>query len=125
MEIRPGEIYWVTIDPAQTVGREQHSRRPFVIVSRLRINRSGNVVVGLPLTTTGTDRPSHPPHRIFIPASEITCDVGLKGGIQNSIALTDQVRALSHDRLESKIGELSATALAAIGLGLSYLFDLR
>src|SRR5207244_880378 len=99
------------------VGSEQHSRRPFVIVSRLRINNSGNVVVGLPLTTTGADNPSgHPPHRIFIPAGEIARDIGFSGAIQDSIALTDQIRALSPSRLESKMGDVSATALAAIGL---------
>jgi mRNA-degrading endonuclease toxin of MazEF toxin-antitoxin module len=125
LEIKPGEIYYVTIDPKHTVGREQHTRRPFVIVSRLRINRVGSVVVGVPFTTTGTDRPTHPPHRILIPASEISRDVSFVGTIHNSIALTDQVRALDPSRLEDKMGVVSATALASIGLGLSYLFDLR
>jgi len=126
VDVRPGEIYWVTIDPTQTTGSEQHFRRPFVIVSRLRVNRSGRVVVGLPFTRTGADPTAqHPPYRIFIPATEISRDGGFTGDIQDSIALIDQVRVLDRKRLENKMGVVSATALAAIGLGLSYLFDLR
>lgn len=125
MEIKPGEIYIVTIDPAHTVGHEQHSRRPFAIVSRLRINRKGWVVVGVPFTRTGANLPGQPPHRIVIPASQITRDVAYKGNIEDSVALTDQIRALSPDRLEDKVGVLTGTALASLGLGLSYLFDLR
>jgi mRNA-degrading endonuclease toxin of MazEF toxin-antitoxin module len=79
----------------------------------------------VPLTRTGADKPIHLPHRIIIPASEISRDVAFSGVIENSVALTDQIRALSRQRLENRMGVLSGTALAAVGLGLSYLFDLR
>ena len=124
MEVKPGEIYWVTITPSQTVGSEQHNRRPYVIVSRLKINRTSPIVVGIPLTTTRADQ-VQPPHRIQIPANEIVPDALFRGAISNSVALTDQVRALDKKRLETKMGNLSDTALAAVGLGLLYLFDLR
>lgn len=125
MDIKPGEVYWVTIPQNHTVGSEQFKRRPFVIVSRLLLNRKGNVVVGVPFTTASTDKPDPPPHRILIPANEILRDVLYTGPIEMSVALTDQVRALDKTRLEQRIGMLSATALTAIGLGLAYVFDLR
>lgn len=123
--VKPGEIYFVDIKPEHTVGHEQHSRRPFVIVSRLRVNRQGWVVVGLPLTKSEGKTHLLPPWRITIPADEISRDVGFRGTILDSIALTDQVRALAPERLENRMGVLSGTALASVGLGLSYLLDLR
>jgi mRNA interferase MazF len=123
-DIRPGDIYFVTIDPNQTVGSEQHSRRPFIIVSRFLLNQRSTIVSGIPLTTTRAEETSHPPHRIRIPANEIVRAVTFVGEIKNSVALTDQVRVLSKARLENKMGSLSDTALAAVGLGLVYLFDL-
>lgn len=125
VDIKPGDIYWVNIPRDQTVGSEQYKRRPFVIVSRLLINRSSRVVVGVPLTTGGLDRPTQPPHRIIIPSTEIVREIGYTDVIEDTVALTDQVRVLAKERLERKRGVLSATALASIGLGLSYLFDLR
>jgi mRNA-degrading endonuclease toxin of MazEF toxin-antitoxin module len=123
--IKPGEIYFVTIDPTHAVGHEQHGRRPFVIVSRLRINLKNWVVVAVPLTTWGTDRPAtHSPHRIFIPASEISRDVAFSGNIEDSLALTDQIRALNPTRLENRMGTLSGAALASVGAGIRYLLDL-
>jgi mRNA-degrading endonuclease toxin of MazEF toxin-antitoxin module len=125
--VKPAEIYYVTIDPAHAVGHEQHSRRPFVIVSRFRVNMMNWVVVGVPLTTTGADKPltSHPPHRIYIPANEISRDIGFNGAIEDCVALTDQIRALAPERLENRMGTMSGTAFASVGLGLLYLFDLR
>jgi mRNA-degrading endonuclease toxin of MazEF toxin-antitoxin module len=126
LDIRAGEIFIVHIKASETVGHEQFNARPFIIVSRRLVNFKGNLVVGVPLTTTGADNPmTHPPYRISIPGAEISKDIAFKGEVKDSIALTDQIRALDKGRLESKMGVLSATALAAVGLGLSYLFDLR
>lgn len=124
VEIRPGDIYIVNIPPQHVVGSEQHSRRPFVIVSRLVLNQRSTIVSGVPLTRTRADDPNQPPHRILIPATEIIRDVTFTGDISNCVAMTDHVRVLSKLRLEEKMGTLSATALAAVGLGLVYLFEL-
>jgi mRNA-degrading endonuclease toxin of MazEF toxin-antitoxin module len=123
-DIKPGDIYFVTIRPAETRGSEQHSRRPFVIVSRLSLNLKSTIVSGIPLTTTGAGTNRHPPQRIHIPANEIAKDVCYSGTVQDSVALTDQVRVLAKERLETKMGTLSDTALAAIGAGLNFLFNL-
>ena len=110
--------------PAHAVGSEQYNRRPYVIVSRLMVNRSGKTVVGVPLTTAKAGE-SHPPHRIVIPAKEITPDVAFGGEVKDSIAKTDHVRVLDKTRLQNKMGRLSNTAQVAVGLGLAFLFDLR
>lgn len=124
-DIKPGDVFWVTVTSEQVVGHEQHSRRPYVVVSRLLVNRQGNLVVGLPLTTAGAELTTHPPYRIRIPASEIARDVMSESTIRNCVALVDQVRVLDKTRLEKRLGTLSNTALAAVGLGLAYIFDLR
>ena len=66
-----------------------------------------------------------PPYRIVVPAKEIVRDIAFNGEIKTSIAKTDQSRVLDKSRLEKRIGKLTNTAMAAVGLGLAYLFDLR
>jgi len=122
LDIKQGEIYWVNIPASHTLGSEQYNRRPYIIVSRTLINKSGNTVVGVPMTTTEGKDPSY---RIMIPAREIVRDVSYSSEIKNSVAKTDQVRVLDKSRLEQKIGTLSNTAIVAVGLGLAFLFDLR
>jgi mRNA-degrading endonuclease toxin of MazEF toxin-antitoxin module len=121
---RQGEIYWVEIPPEHTVGSEQYYRRPYIVVSRTSINRSGKTVVGVPLTTSGSPFRG-PPYRIVIPAKEIVKDVGFHGEVKDSIAKTDQVRVLDKSRLENRMGALTKTSFVAVELGLSYLFDSR
>ncbi len=125
MDINPGDIFMVVVSPQQVIGHEQHSKRPWVVVSRLRVNRQSNLVVGVPLTTTGADRDQHPPYRILIPGSEMQVEPGFTGSLVDSLALVDQVRALDKRRLGAKAGRLSLTAVASLGLGLAYIFDLR
>lgn len=96
MAISQGDIYWVEIRPAETVGSEQHSRRPYVIVSRRDLNEH-RTVVGVPLTTTQSKAGGH---RTKIPAREISSEPGSNWRPQDSVALTDQVRVLDRSRLQ-------------------------
>lgn len=123
MEIKRGEVYWVEIPESQTVGSEQWKRRPYIIVSRTAVNRLGHNVVGVPLSTK-TGKASQ--HRILLPANEIIKDPGCSDAIMESVALTDQIRVLDVKRLEQpKIEHLSRTGVAAVELGLAFLFDIR
>jgi len=122
MDISQGDIYWVTIQSDETKGSEQHGRRPFIVVSRLAVNRSVKTVIVVPLTTT-TD--SEPPYRIVIPVSEITKDPSCNSEIKLSVAKTDQIRVIDKCRLEAKIGRLSQTATVSVTLGIAYVLDLR
>jgi mRNA-degrading endonuclease toxin of MazEF toxin-antitoxin module len=119
--VDPGEIYWVTIPKPNVQGREQHGRRPCVVMSRRTIN-VGNPIVVVPLTSNLSRANAY---NIQIPTSEIVRDVSCTSVIEDSVALCGQVFAVDKTRLESKIGKLSHVAIAAVQLGLSYLFDIR
>ncbi len=123
MSVRQGDIYWVEIQPEETVGSEQYKRRPFVIVSRSDLNRGQNNVVGVPLSTKVAKACAH---RILIPVAEIIKDPGSNSVVKNSVALTDQIRVLDKSRLEEpRIGYLSQTAtIGVVEVGLAYLFDI-
>lgn len=123
MEIKQGEIYWVDIPKAHTVGSEQWKRRPYIIVSRDAINRIGRNVVGVPLSSK-LHKASQ--YRILLPATEIIKDIGRPDSITDSVALTDQLRVLDVSRLEQpRIGKLSTTAVMALELGVAFVFDIR
>lgn len=49
--MKRGEIYWVSLNPAQ--GHEQSGIRPVVVVSPEAFNRASGVPVVLPITTGG------------------------------------------------------------------------
>jgi mRNA-degrading endonuclease toxin of MazEF toxin-antitoxin module len=125
-DVEPGDVYWVDIPKAHTVGAEQYENRPYVIVSRVEINRRGTVV-GVPFTSVKdvTKLSYSPPHWIFIPDTELTVGWGAHLAATGSQAKTDQVRVLARDRLGTKIGRVSKTALVSIKLGLSNVLDLE
>lgn len=85
-----GDIYWITL-PSKG-GREQHGRRPCVVMSRKAVN-AGNPVVVVPLTSNMTKANAY---NIQIPAPEIIRDVGSTSQIVDSVALCGQ-----HSRLIS------------------------
>jgi len=125
-EIKQGEIYWVDIPQSQTVGSEQYNRRPYLIVSRTSVNRVCETVVGVPLSTAvDLTKPMKHPFRVLIPAHEIIKDVLYNGEVKVCVAKADQTRVLSKARLEKRMGVLSSTAIAAVSVGLAFLFDIR
>ena len=82
-----GEVWVVDLDP--TRGHEQAKTRPCIVVSDDRFNRSASgLVVVVPLTTVGRGIPWH-----FRVGPE---DGGVR---EESFAMTDQVRAVSRERL--------------------------
>ena len=119
--IQQGDIYRVDIPKFQTVGSEQFKPRPYIIVSRTAINRHGNTVVGIPMSTK-VHKASQ--HKILLPVAEIIRDVGYPDPFRDSVALTDQIRVLDITRLEVKMGRLSDSAIISVGLGLGFLFDI-
>jgi mRNA-degrading endonuclease toxin of MazEF toxin-antitoxin module len=131
IDIYQGELFWIDIPARHTEGSEQHGRRPFVVMSRLNVNRRLKTVVVVPLTTFGDQTldaaflASQPPYRVVVPVNEITKDVGCTSNLSNCVAKTDQARVVDKTRLLQKIGKLSQTATISVGLGLAYLFDIR
>lgn len=123
MEIKQGDIYWVTIPQNHTVGSEQYKRRPYIIVSRTAVNRVSRTVVGVPMSSK-TQKAGN--YRILVPIGEIIKEPTCTDHITDSVALTDHIRVLDITRLEQpRIGRLSTTAVIGLGLGIAFLFDIR
>ena len=117
----PGDMFYA--EPSQSVGHEQKGRRPYIIMSRKNANLQS--VVAVPFTSDKDATQVWPAYCIRLPASQVVKDLSYTGEIVNSIALCHQVRILDHSCLKQKIGKLTPTAVIAVQLGLSNLFDIR
>jgi mRNA interferase MazF len=104
VELKPqqGDVYWA--DPEPTRGREQAKARPFVIVSVDQLNQASvGLSLAVPLTRTDFGSALH----LAIPASE----GGLK---EDGFAMPEQLRAISHERLNRRLGGLRQKTLEAL-----------
>ncbi len=108
VEPRRGEVWWVRLDP--TLGSEIAKTRPCVIFSGNIFNRFRRTVVVIPLSRSPQ---SSPP--LLVP---VECDG------QTVVAVTDQIRAVTKQRLERRIGELSADDLGAVERGVREILEL-
>jgi mRNA interferase MazF len=93
-----GEVWWVNFDPSQ--GMEIQKRRPAVILTVNALNRARGTVVVVPLSTSAKPRP---PIALPLPSAGT-----------GSVAVCDQLCAADKNRLEKKIGDLSAHDLATL-----------
>ena len=116
--VKTGDVYWCEPDPEDTVGSEQEKDRLWVIVSLTELHR-GNCAVGVPLTLNIKMAVAH---LIEIPASELSLDGQTPP--YDSVALTDQIRALDKRRLRRRGGSISKHGLDSIRLGLQRLFGM-
>ena len=112
--MRRGEIHDAFLDPA--VGSEQAGRRPVIVISRDAINDAGSVVIAIPCTTFQSGRPVYP--------SQVVLRAGEAGLTQDSVALCEQVRAISKRRLRRRRGALSTPALDQVEKALQIALDL-
>jgi mRNA interferase MazF len=103
-------------------GSEQAGLRPYIIVSRDIVNKGKKTAVGVSMSSH-TEKANA--YRIMLPVSEIIRDVNSTYQFRDSVALCDHVRVLDLDQIKRRIGKLSATAIASVGIGLSFVFDLR
>lgn len=120
-----GDIYWVKVPKKHTVGHEQYKRRPWLIVSNNAISQL-EMVVGVPLSFKLHKKNRQ--FRIAIPATQIIHEVGSTNPLDpgERIALTEQVRALSTDRLEKpRSGRVTDTALFAVEAGIVFVLDIH
>jgi len=105
---RRGEVWWVQLDPS--LGSEIAKTRPCVILSRNVVNERRRTVVVVPLSTSPT--PS-PPLLVAVQCAGRTV-----------VAVTDQIRAIAKERLQSRLGELSPSDLEAVELGVLRILEL-
>jgi len=103
------------LDPVE--GSEQAGVRPVIVVSRDALNEASPVVVVVPCTTWKPERRIYP-SQIVLRAPE--------GGLRvDSIALGEQVRAITKTRLRSHWGTLSPEALRRLERALAVTLDLH
>jgi len=95
--MKRGEVYDARLEPVE--GSEQGGTRPVIIVSRDVINAYSPVVLAVPCTTYQEGKRVYPT-QVLIKAPD--------GGLaQDSIAMADQIRVLSKNRLSRLRGTLS------------------
>lgn len=105
---RRGDVWWVRLDP--TLGAEIKKTRPCLVLSTNVVNMHRRTVVVIPLSTTPGSRPP------------LLVRVHCAG--RPAIAVTDQVRAVTKERLLSRIGNVSDDDLAAVENGLREILEL-
>ncbi|MGK2964605.1 MAG: type II toxin-antitoxin system PemK/MazF family toxin [Tepidiformaceae bacterium] len=112
--MRRSEVF--DVDFGEGVGSEQAWRRPAVVVSRESLNDATGRVTVIPFTTDRPGRGSYPTWVRVAPP-----DGGLPVA---SIALCEQIRTVSKDRVFRHRGVLGDRAMAAIDVALAHILGL-
>ena len=100
-----GNIYWADLNP--TRGHEQSGKRPILIISHNVLNDRSGTVIALALTSK--------PQKIGFPFSFQLNDSALP---KSSWVKINQIRTLSIERIEKKIGHIQESELSKIIEGL-------
>ena len=90
------EIYFCCLDP--TVGSEQKGTRPVLVVSTDAVNHHLPVSTVLPLSSVKPGSKIYP--------TEIPLDTGITDLPKRSVAMIQQIRTVSHDRLTNSVGKI-------------------
>jgi mRNA interferase MazF len=99
-----GDVFSARLDP--TEGSEQAGTRPVVVVSRDSINANSPVVVIIPVTEASNVKRTYPSH-VYLPKHT--------GGLKvDSVAKTEQIRAIQASRFVGYYGRLDKQAIAQI-----------
>ncbi len=106
--LRRGEVWWAALDP--TLGSEIAKIRPCVVMTRDLINQHRRTVVVVPLSSSPS---ANPPIQVAV-----TC------GDRPAVAIVDQIRAISKQRLQGRIGALSEKEMEAVEDALRQILDL-
>ena len=103
-----GEAWWVRLDPI--LGSEIAKTRPRLILSANIVNDRRRTVVVVPLSTSPKASPP-----LLVP---VQC------AGRTVVAVTDQIRAVAKDRLQSRLGEISRGDMEAVELALLRILEL-
>lgn len=122
-QVRRGDVYWVNIPKHHIVGSEQYKRRPWLIVSANEISYLP-ILIGVPLSFE--IRKKNRQFRIGILQTDIILEAGHTLDIGERVALCEQLRCLSIDRLEGKRqARITDTALYAVEAGVAFVLDIQ
>jgi len=112
--MRRGDVYRATLNPV--VGSEQAGTRPVIIVSRDAINASSPIVIVVPVTSRTNKTRLYPSH--------VELKIGEGGLTADSVALCEQVRSISRERLGDYLGNLPKPKVSQINASLKIALDL-
>jgi mRNA interferase MazF len=93
-----GELWWARLDP--TVGSEIKKTRPCLVMTADVLNERRRTVVVVPISSS--------------PAAAPPLMVAVRCEGQAAVAVIDQIRAISKERLVEKIGRVSAAELRGV-----------
>lgn len=121
--IQRGMIFWASVTPAESKGSEQtHDQpSPWVIISADHLHQRLPIVQAVPLTSQLHQEEKYRRARIRIPDAMIDRYPDASPPLQpgDSLALTEQLRAMSHSRLKGEpIGQLKKQAILSIEAGI-------
>ena len=105
-QILRGDIWWADLNPVR--GREQAGKRPVLIISHDVFNARSGTVIALALTT-------QEPSAQF----PLTLEVTSSSLHKRSWVKISQIRTLSVERIDNKIGSVSEEELALVVEGLN------
>ena len=105
--IKRGDIYYANLNPV--VGSEQGNNRPVIIVQNDKGNKHSPTVIVVPITGRLNKNPL--PTHVLLPKA---CGLG-----KDSLALTEQIKAIDRSRLGSYIGSAGKSVMSQIDMALS------
>jgi mRNA interferase MazF len=108
MNPRRGELWRAALDP--TLGAEISKTRPCLVLTTNVVNENRRSVVVVPLSSSPSP---YPPIRVAVRCAE-----------RPAVAVIDQIRAISKQRLRSRIGQASEAELAAVENALKEVLEL-
>ena len=91
------EIYFCNLDPV--MGREQKGTRPVIVISTNAVNHNLPVSTVLPLSSVKPENKIYP--------TEIILDAKITGLNKLSVAMLQQIRTVSHNRLFNFVGMIT------------------
>ena len=95
------EIYFCNLDP--TTGSEQRGTRPVLIISTDSVNHNLTVSTVLPLSSV------KPTDKIY--PTEVLLPTQVSGLPKLSVAMVQQIRTVSHNRLQNLAGKINEVEL--------------
>jgi mRNA interferase MazF len=109
--MKRGDIYLANLEPRRSPG-EQGGKRPFLILSHdaFNQNQGWTTVLGVPITSSDRCRTRGP--------AVVALAHGAGGLKKDSFAICYQATTLGKEKLERKIGSLSAADLFRVEEGL-------
>ncbi|MBR0366497.1 MAG: type II toxin-antitoxin system PemK/MazF family toxin [Clostridia bacterium] len=91
------DIYFCNLDP--TVGSEQRGTRPVLIISTNSVNHHLPVSTVLPISSIKPGTKIYP--------TEILLSTAVSGLPKPSVAMLQQIRTISHDRLSKPVSRIT------------------